>query len=103
MFQEQYIVDYSNEFPHAILAQGMGSDFMALFQLGESVRRKDGKQARYELVHRWLRKPCETDDDQSWGSVMGTQRTYLHQSEVEPLLTRMKREEVSIFDDFSMF
>ncbi len=76
MSQEQYVVDYISEFPHAILAQGKGNDFLALFRLNEALF-QNGKKAHYELLHRWLREPCVDEDDQSWSLVMGTERTYL--------------------------
>lgn len=101
MSQEQYVVDYSGEFPHAILAQGKGNDFLALFRLNEALF-QNGKKAHYELLHRWLREPCVDEDDQSWSLVMGTERTYLPSTEVEPLLQRLKREEVEIFDHFNV-
>lgn len=101
MSQEQYVVDYQSEFPHAILAQGKGNDFLALFRLGEALH-KNGKKAHYELLHRWLREPCVDEDDQSWTQVMGTRRTFLPSAEVEPLLQKMKQEEVVMFDHFNV-
>lgn len=95
------VVDYRGEFPHAILAQGKGNDFLALFRLNEALY-QNGKKAHYELLHRWLREPCVDEDDQSWSLVMGTERTYLPSIDVEPLLQRLKREEVEIFDHFNV-
>jgi hypothetical protein len=101
MSREQCLVDYCNEFPKAILAQGRGREFMALFHLGEPRHHRNGKKAHFELVHRWLRKPCLNEDDQSWAQIMGRERIYLDQSEVEPLLQKLKHKEVALFDHFN--
>lgn len=95
------VVDYRGEFPHAIMAQGKGNDFLALFRLGLALH-NNGDKAQYELLHRWLREPCEDEDDQSWSLVMGTRRTYHTSAEIEPLLAKMKNEDVTIFDHFCL-
>lgn len=102
MSKQQPIVDYQEAFPHALMAQGTGRDFFALFSLGETIRHK-GKNARYELLHRWLREPCLDEDDQSWSLVMGTKRTYLPTSEAEPLLRKIRSDQDVITDLVNLF
>lgn len=87
MKETMNIISYDHEFPHAQRAVGIGHDFVTLVELDERVRRKaDGKLAEYELTHKWLKKPCTTDDDQAWLSAIGTRRGYMRRIEVEPLI-----------------
>lgn len=103
MQSQSKLVDYHQEFPHAIFAQGEGHDFMALFKLSEPLRRKDGQKAKYELLHRWYKWPCRVSDDLDVNSVMGTHRTYLAPAEVDPLLNLMQRQDVSLNSLFGLF
>lgn len=106
MSHEKNLVDYSheNEFSDALIAQGFGNEFLALFRLEQPFVRFDGKRAQYELKHRWLSQECKSESDQSWACVMGAECTYWQRQEIVVLIRRLAdNKQVNIFDHFCLF
>jgi hypothetical protein len=100
---ENNIIDYSHEFPDAILAQGSGRDFLVLYRLKDPVKRFDGKTAIYEIQYRWLSQECKYDTDESWACVLGEEYSYWQRKEISNLIRKIEQgAEVNIFDHFDL-
>lgn len=100
---QQKLVDYSNAFPDALIAQGSGGNFLALYRRDSPATRADGKKASYELDYRWLSQECEEETDQSWACVQGAEVTYWQRKELDKLIRKMERgDEVNLFDHFNL-
>lgn len=96
------LVDYTESFPEAILAQGKATNFLSMQKLDAPIRRADGKRASYALDHRWLSETCLEETDQAWACVQGADYTYWQRKEIEGLLRQINSGEVDIFDHFSL-
>lgn len=107
----QNIIDYTTEFSShmnssfatGIIAQGKGSDFLALFKLTTPTVRIDGKRASYELIYRWLSCECTDSRDTSWACVKGDESTFWQYKEIEKLLLSIKQgKDVNLFEHFNI-
>lgn len=104
MSHENGVIDYSQAFPNALLAQGNEDHFLALYRLDDPFKRADGKSARYELHYRWLSQECQREDDQSWACVQGSELTYWQRNEIDRLMRTLKeRGEANLFEHFFLF
>jgi hypothetical protein len=99
------LVDYSAHFPTALAAQGKGYNFLALYKLPEPTNaRFDGKPARYELVHRWLSRECERENDGAYCCAKGSETTYWQHRELSPaLFAALRAGTVNLFEHFNLF
>ena len=97
------IVDYSgeNEFKNALLAQGKGKNFLALWRLDAPVKRFDGKKARYRIEHRDLSFPARHSDDQVWACTLSAENTYWQVKEFS--LKKLLAGKITLFDAFNLF
>ena len=97
------LVDYSHEFPNALLVQGRDDNVLILSKLDEPFKRFDGKKASYELVYRWLSTKCEHEDDEAFVFVLGAEATFWQAKEIKQLLPEIKnKDEVDIFEHFNL-
>ncbi|MFY0990981.1 hypothetical protein [Halomonas sp. C05BenzN] len=104
MSHAESLVDYSESFQAALIAQGKGSNFLSLTRLDEPYERFDGKRASYELNYRWLSTDCQEEDDQAWACVQGAECTYWQHKEITKLLRQLKRhDDVDLFEHFDLF
>ena len=95
------VVDYSSDFPQAIIAQGSGTQFLALYKRDHPYRRADGKMALYELDYRWLSVDCTRDTDQAWACVQGSEVTFWQRKELDQLIRQLNSgKQVNVFDHF---
>lgn len=98
------VVDYSKSFPDHIIAQGKGSNFIAIEKLDQPFQRADGKQASFQVDHRWLSSECENENDESYVCVKGQEFTYWQEKEIKRLLKTVRRgSEVNVFDYFNLY
>lgn len=72
---EDELIDYSEAFPDALMAEGKGSNVLLLHLLHTPRRNAAGQICRYELEYRWLSQECRTDRDQAWACVQGSEVT----------------------------
>lgn len=77
------VIDYSSEFPNALAAQGKGSNFLAVFKLDQPCERSDGKKATFEICYRWLSQNCQSETDQAFVCVQGSEVTYFQRKELK--------------------
>ena len=85
------VVDISRHFPKAFKAERKGRNALIMYDLGEdTIRRFDGKEARWELNYRWL--SCDNDDEAA--CVKGSENTYWRDDEWD--------ENASLFDNFNV-
>jgi hypothetical protein len=99
------VIDYSEEFPNAMIAQGKGNNFLALVKLDKHASdRIDGKRAHYEVLYRWLSCECERSDDEAFVCVQGSEVTYWQRKELkEGFFDRLKTGTINLFDEFNLF
>lgn len=99
------IVDYSEHFPGALIAQGKGTNFLALSKLKSPYYgRFDGKPATYEVMYRWLSQPCENPKDEVYVCVQGSECTYWQKKELPAsVLADIKTGKINLFDHFNLF
>jgi len=79
----EQIIDYGNEFPDAIYAQGKGKLFIALFPNEDKTKRLDGVVAEYRVIQRDLSCECERPNDQAWACVQGSEISYWNADEFD--------------------
>lgn len=95
------IINYSESFKAALLAQGKDSNVLILHKLDHPVRRLDGKKAFYELEYRWLSTECKDESDEAWCCVSGTESTYWQRKELP--IELFKNGSKTLFDHFNLF
>ena len=98
------VVDYSHKFPNHLVAQGKGSNFIAIEKLDQPFQRADGKQASFQVDHRWLSSECTHENDENYVRVEGQEFTYWQEKEIKRLLKTVRSgNEVNVFDYFNLF
>lgn len=105
----ELLIDYTGDFNRtygndALIAQGCGSHFLALFRLSNPVAlRADGKKTGYELIYRELSQDCEREDDQAYACVTYSEVTHWQRKEFSSdLLDRIKDGVVNLFEEFNI-
>lgn len=103
------VIDYTDGYgrgymPNCLIAQGRGTNFLALHRNDRKTRRADGKLAQYELIYRWLTIRCEREDDEAFACVKGDDWIFLQRKEIDKILKALKtRKVVNLFDHFNLF
>jgi hypothetical protein len=92
-------IDYSDEFPDVIAAQGAGRNVLILREVAP-FKRADGKRGKYELEYRWLSRTVETPKDQAWACVLGQEYTYWQFIEIRKFLRSKRR---NLFNYFKLW
>lgn len=96
-------IDYINEFNYAVFAYGQGKNFLALERLNEPFKRLDGEYAHYQLEYRWLSQSCESETDQAWACVLGSDFTYWKEDELEKLFQAQQHDpQFNPFEHFDL-
>lgn len=95
------IVDYSNDFPEAIAAQGKDRNFLALYKLNEPFQRFDKKIARYYIEYRWLSANVTHERDEAWACCQGSEISYWQTKELP--IKDIINGEVSLFEILNLF
>jgi hypothetical protein len=95
------IVDYTDAFPYAIAAQGLGKNVLILEKLEHPFRRIDRKEASYQIEYRWLSTLCSTEKDQAWCCVLGSEFSYFQRKEFD--IEAIKSGRKTLFDCFQLF
>jgi len=77
-------IDYLNDFPGAIMAEGRGKNVLILYKLDQPTNPKflDVK-CHYETVHRFLSKECYSENDQAWACVESQESTLWEETEID--------------------
>jgi hypothetical protein len=97
------LINYGSQFPEQLIAQGKGTNFVAITKLEAPFRRNDGKLASFMLDYRWLTRDCEHERDENYVCVKGQEFTYWQGKEINLLLKKIKSEhEVNVFDFFKL-
>lgn len=97
------VIDYSESFPDALLAQGNDTNVLILFHLDTPATRADGRKATYELCYRWLSVACQNSRDEAWCCVQGAEVTYWQYQEISHLVRAIKAgNDVSLFEHFKL-
>jgi hypothetical protein len=87
------LVDYTNKFPGALLAQGQGRHFLCLRRLDAPYQRADGKRTRYQLDYRELSCEAGNPDDEAYVCVQMSENTYWLPSELKAMGINIRRKE----------
>jgi hypothetical protein len=96
-------VDYSAQFPDALVAQGRDREFLAIFKC-QPFKRMDGKMASYEVVNRSLSRTCQRENDGAYACVLGYDVSYWQAKELAGLLPKIKKgKDVDLFEEFRLF
>ena len=77
------MVNYSEHFPSAILAQGKNNAFFSLEKLEEPFKRADGKRVSYLLNYRDLSEECISEDDEAYVCVLSSENSFHSARELE--------------------
>jgi len=100
------VIDYTEHFlPHPLFdnfttlkAQGKKDNVLILKKLDKSIKRVDGKMARYSLENRWLSTECENTEDEAYVCVQGSDFTYWQSKEIKEILSNLKTTD--LFEHF---
>lgn len=100
----QDVVDYSIHFPDALIAQGKGHEFLALYKRDNPIRRYDGKMASFEVINRALSAQCNSESDGAYARVQCSDVSYWQAKELNGVLQRIKQgKDVNLFEEFRLF
>lgn len=83
------LIDYTDHVQgsiDALMVHGQGKNVLILRKLDTPMKRFDGKQALYEIEHRWLSQECARENDQAWACVQGQDFTYWQRKEIAGIL-----------------
>lgn len=101
--QDVQVVDYSSNFPDALIAQGKDREFLAIFKC-QPFKRVDGKVASFEVVNRSLSTVCRNDSDDAYACVRGYDVSYWQAKELGGMLRKIKQgKDVNLFEEFRLF
>lgn len=111
MDEEDLVVEYTAPFQkwsgseNLLLAQGKGSEFLAIYRLEKPMKlRVDGKAALYEVVSRSLSRRCEHEDDEAWACVEGSEVSYWQRKELgDGLIKSIDKGTANLFEHFRMY
>lgn len=97
------VIDYTGQYAlgKALVAQGKGTNFLALFALDRPI-----EGAKFELVYRRLSQPCKSETDQAWCCVRGSEVSYWKITEMiegKKLMRDIKNGKANIFEHFNLF
>ena len=97
------LLDYSHQFPNALVIQGKGSNFLILSRLDHPYVRADGKKASYQIEYRWLSMDCQDENDDNYVCVKGSEYTYWQRKELgKRLLSELNAGNVDLFSRFCL-
>lgn len=68
------IIDYIDDFPDCLLAQGKGNLFVSVYELEGTIKRIDGIEGTHAVHVKYLSQNCENENDESWACVSGDDR-----------------------------
>jgi hypothetical protein len=94
----EIIIDISSKFD-CVRAEAKGNNVLILRKLDYRIQRFDGKNAGFELEHRWLSAKVETDNDGNWTLVLGSDSTFWQQKEIKNIL----KNNTKLFEFFQLF
>lgn len=98
------VIDYSNSFPHALIAQGRKNNVLILETLDAPRKRFDGKIGRYRLQYLCLSTQAQHPDDQAWACVVQSDSIILNYAEIATILKKIHEESaICLFDHFNLF
>jgi hypothetical protein len=102
------LVDYSQAFPGAIIAQGRGFHFITVHKIEDGPqKRADGKRGGYLLEHRELSEKIITPDDQCWACVLSSENQIWTLKELKQIGLspgkKSQKSDYNIFNNINVF
>ena len=108
------MVDYTKEILESgdwgrgvIACHGKDKNVLILRKLEEPIQRFDGKRVSYHLEYNWLSTSCQSEDDEAYRCVKGSEDTYWSKKELmkEGVLEKSgkPKEDLNLFDCFRLF